>query len=53
MVVDTMTPLNPERKAFRLVSGVLVEKTIKDILPLLKSNMENVRFLTSSFFRDV
>ncbi|KAJ3200471.1 hypothetical protein HDU82_008888 [Entophlyctis luteolus] len=42
MVVDTMAPLNGDRKCFRLVNGVLVERTVADVLPALKLNMENI-----------
>ncbi|KAJ3026839.1 UNVERIFIED_CONTAM: hypothetical protein HDU68_004977 [Siphonaria sp. JEL0065] len=42
MVVDTMDPLNGDRKCFRLINGVLVERTVGDVLPTLKQNMDNI-----------
>ncbi|KAI9333095.1 Prefoldin beta-like protein [Obelidium mucronatum] len=42
MVVDTMNPLNADRKCFRLINGVLVERTVGDVLPALKQNMDNI-----------
>ncbi|KAJ3411785.1 hypothetical protein HDV05_001743 [Chytridiales sp. JEL 0842] len=42
LVVDTMTPLDSSRKCFRLISGVLVERTVGDVLPTLKVNVENI-----------
>lgn len=33
----------PERKCFRLVGGVLVERTVKDVLPSLETQFEQVR----------
>nr|KAJ3420438.1 hypothetical protein HK105_005673 [Polyrhizophydium stewartii] len=42
MVVDTISPLEGDRKCFRLVGGVLVERTVKDVLPLVKQNMEGI-----------
>jgi prefoldin subunit 2 len=42
LVIDTMEPLDPKRKCFRLVGGVLVERTIEEVLPALKLNSEGV-----------
>ncbi|KAJ3061571.1 hypothetical protein HDU98_002485 [Podochytrium sp. JEL0797] len=42
MVVDTMVPLNGDRKCFRLINGVLVERTVEAVLPALKQNMDNI-----------
>ncbi|KAF9184351.1 hypothetical protein BGZ51_003372 [Haplosporangium sp. Z 767] len=46
LVVDTITPLDPDRKCFRLVGGVLVERTVKEVLPALKTNQEGIRNVT-------
>jgi prefoldin subunit 2 len=43
LVIETLQPLDGQRKCFRLVGGVLVERTVKDVLPALKSNKEGVR----------
>lgn len=42
LVVDTLTKLEPERKAFRLVGGVLVERTVEEVLPAVSQNYEGV-----------
>lgn len=35
--------LEPDRKCFRLIGGVLVERTVKDVVPALQTNQEGVR----------
>ncbi|KAI8815792.1 Prefoldin [Fimicolochytrium jonesii] len=42
LVVDTMKPLEGDRKCFRLVGGVLVERTVKDVLPAVETNMDGI-----------
>lgn len=43
LVEDTLTPLDPSRRAYRLVGEVLVERTVDEVLPSVKANRENVR----------
>lgn len=43
LVEETLVPLDPNRKAFRLIGGILVERTVGDVLPSVASNRENVR----------
>lgn len=38
IVIDTLKDLDPERKCFRMIGGVLVERTVKEVLPALRSN---------------
>jgi hypothetical protein len=38
-----MTPLDGSRKCYRLVGGVLVERTVADVLPALKGQRTKVR----------
>ena len=42
LVVETVTPLEKERRAYRLVGGVLVEQTVEEILPYVLKNRDGV-----------
>uniref|UniRef100_A0A7S1GN53 Prefoldin subunit 2 n=1 Tax=Cyclophora tenuis TaxID=216820 RepID=A0A7S1GN53_CYCTE len=42
LVEETLEPLDPDRRAFRLVGGVLVERTVKEVLPSVRTNRENM-----------
>ncbi len=43
LVTETLQPLPQERKCFRLINGVLVERTVKDVLPALKTNSDGLK----------
>ncbi|TPX48760.1 hypothetical protein SeMB42_g00327 [Synchytrium endobioticum] len=43
LVLDTISPMDPGRKCFRLVGGVLVERTIRDVVPAVTTNMEGIK----------
>lgn len=42
LVEETLSPLNGDRRAYRLVGEVLVERSVKEVLPSVASNRENV-----------
>lgn len=42
LVVDLLGKLEPDRKAFRLIGGVLVERTVGEIQPVVNENLEGV-----------
>jgi prefoldin subunit 2 len=42
LVEETLAPLDPGRRAYRLVGEVLVERTVEEVLPSVKKNRENV-----------
>jgi len=43
LVLETLEPLPVERKCFRMINGVLVERTVKDVVPALKTNSEGLK----------
>ncbi|KAI9513264.1 Prefoldin beta-like protein [Russula earlei] len=38
----------PDRKCFRLIGGVLVERTVKDIVPALQTNRDGIHKVIAS-----
>ncbi|KAJ1497724.1 Prefoldin subunit 2 [Coelomomyces lativittatus] len=45
MVLETLKPLPSTRKCFRLVGGVLMERTVKEVMPALSNNVEGINNL--------
>ena len=43
LVIETLKDVDEDRRCFRLVGGVLVERTVKDVLPALVNNKDQVR----------
>lgn len=43
LVLDTLEPLPGDRKCFRMINGVLVERTVKDVVPALRTNAEGLK----------
>ncbi|XP_065359454.1 probable prefoldin subunit 2 [Calliphora vicina] len=39
-VIDTLKTVDPDRKCFRLIGGVLCERTVKEVLPQLVENKD-------------
>eukprot|EP00559_Dactyliosolen_fragilissimus_P005053 CAMPEP_0184855488 /NCGR_PEP_ID=MMETSP0580-20130426/723_1 /TAXON_ID=1118495 /ORGANISM="Dactyliosolen fragilissimus" /LENGTH=125 /DNA_ID=CAMNT_0027350013 /DNA_START=14 /DNA_END=391 /DNA_ORIENTATION=+ len=48
LVEEALTPLDPRRRAFRLVGGVLVERTVEEVLPSVISNRKNLGMVLST-----
>lgn len=42
LVEETLQPLDPGRRAYRLVGECLVERTVGEVLPSVVANRENV-----------
>ncbi len=51
LVEETLKPLEGSRRAYRLVGDVLVERSVKEVLPSVTSNKENVSMHYHSFGR--
>lgn len=43
LVLETLKPLPSDRKCFRMINGVLVERTIADAMPSLQTNADNMK----------
>ena len=43
LVLETLGPLPEGRKCFRMINGVLVELTVKDVKPALETNSEGLK----------
>jgi prefoldin subunit 2 len=43
LVLETLTPLPGDRKCFRMINGVLVERTVQDVVPALQTNSEGLK----------
>ncbi|KAK0670433.1 Prefoldin beta-like protein [Cercophora samala] len=43
LVLETLQPLPEDRKCFRMINGVLAERTVKDVIPALQTNAEGLK----------
>lgn len=41
--LDEALAKEPDRKCFRLIGGVLVERTVKEVVPALRTNRDGIR----------
>lgn len=51
-VIKTLGPLDSNRKCFRLIGGVLVERTVAEVLPAVKNNNEQIRLVSDCRVND-
>lgn len=42
-MLETLEPLPGDRKCFRMINGVLVERTVQDVKPALQTNAEGLK----------
>ena len=54
LVLETLLPLaksDPKRKCHRLVGGVLVERTVADVVPALETNFGGIKQVLESLMK--
>lgn len=49
LVIDTLKDAEKDRKCFRMIGGVLVERTVGEVLPALEQNREQITKLIENF----
>ncbi|XP_014782526.1 prefoldin subunit 2 [Octopus bimaculoides] len=42
LVIENLTDVDPGKKCFRMLGGVLVERTVKDVLPAIVNNKQQM-----------
>ncbi|CAI0465964.1 unnamed protein product [Linum tenue] len=42
LVINAIQPLDPARRCYRMIGGVLVERNIKEVLPAVQRNKEGI-----------
>ena len=54
LVETTLKGVDPAKRCFRNVGGVLVERTVKEVLPAISSNKEQVKmdFILTKFLQN-
>lgn len=51
LVIETLKEVEKDRKCFRMIGGVLVERTVNEVLPALETNKDQVWPFYKSCFR--
>ncbi|KAF8543424.1 Prefoldin beta-like protein [Trichophaea hybrida] len=52
LVLETLAPVPKDRKCFRLINGVLVERTVADVVPALQTNAEGLKNVLENFVKE-
>lgn len=52
MVLESLAPVPRDRKCFRLINGVLVERTVGDVVPALETNAEGLRSVLEGLVKE-
>ncbi|MBW0474127.1 hypothetical protein O181_013842 [Austropuccinia psidii MF-1] len=48
VVIETLKKTEPKRKCFRMIGGILMERTVQEILPDLQEHRKNIEELLKS-----
>jgi prefoldin subunit 2 len=51
-VLETLAPVPKDRKCFRLINGVLVERTVADVMPALQTNAEGLKSVLEGLVKE-
>jgi prefoldin subunit 2 len=43
LVLETLQPLPGDRKCFRMINGVLTERTVEEVVPILQTNSDGLK----------
>jgi prefoldin subunit 2 len=43
LVLETLEPLPGDRKCFRMINGVLTERVVEEVVPILKANSDGLK----------
>merc|ERR1719277_2845238 len=49
LVLKAFEKVEPTRRCFRMVGGVLVERTVSEVAPAVKQNQEKIRTVVKKF----
>lgn len=52
LVLETLDPAPKDRKCFRLINGILVERTVADVIPALKTNAEGLKSVLEGLVKE-
>ncbi|KAF8475881.1 Prefoldin beta-like protein [Kalaharituber pfeilii] len=52
LVLETLAPLPKDRTCFRLINGVLVERTVGDVVPALETTSEGLKKVLEGLVKD-
>ncbi|CAN8270424.1 unnamed protein product [Cochlearia groenlandica] len=50
LVINAVQPLDQSRKCFRMIGGVLVERTIKEVVPAVQRNKEGLEEVVKKLY---
>ncbi|KAK9320626.1 Prefoldin beta-like protein [Lipomyces orientalis] len=52
LVLETLRPLPDSRKCFRMIGGVLVERTVVEVIPALETNAKGVESVLQQLVKE-